>query len=63
MHIPPGSSNGWMKIETLEAVSVVVAEVSGSPTILCGDFNTPHMEMPDGSILSPTIRGHSEGKT
>ena len=51
-HIPPGASNGWMKIEMLEAVSAVVAETTGSPTILCGDFNVPQMEMPDGRIVT-----------
>jgi exonuclease III len=51
-HIPPGASNGWMKIEVLESVSAVVAETTGSPTILCGDFNVPQMETPDGRIIT-----------
>lgn len=51
-HIPPGSTNGWMKIEMLEAVSRVVAETSRSPTILCGDFNIPKLETPDGRIIT-----------
>lgn len=51
-HIPPGSSNGWMKIEMLESVSAVVAETTGSPTILCGDFNVPQLETQDGRIIT-----------
>jgi exonuclease III len=50
-HIPPGSSNGWMKVKMLEAVAQVVAE-SPPPLILCGDFNTPQAETLDGKIVT-----------
>ena len=51
-HIPPGSSNGWLKIEMLEAVAAVTAEKSQSPSILCGDFNIPQIELSDGCIVT-----------
>jgi exonuclease III len=51
-HIPPGSSNGWMKVEMLEAVAAVVAEPGVTPQILCGDFNVPQAELPDGRIVT-----------
>jgi exonuclease III len=50
-HIPPGSSNGWMKVEMLEAVAQVVA-ASPAPLILCGDFNIPQRETTDGRIVT-----------
>ena len=40
-HIPPGSSNGWIKVAMLEAVSTVVGEPAPTPRVLCGDFNVP----------------------
>jgi endonuclease/exonuclease/phosphatase family metal-dependent hydrolase len=50
-HIPPGSSNGWIKIEMLERVLEVVA-ASPSPCILCGDFNAPQIERAEGRIVT-----------
>lgn len=69
-HIPPGSTNGWMKIEMLEAVSAVVSEHSNTPSILCGDFNVPQAETPEGRIVTwgedmvdgePRLRGRWRG--
>ena len=51
-HIPPGSSNGWKKVEMLEAVLAVTSEVDGLPCILCGDFNVPQAETPEGRIVT-----------
>jgi exonuclease III len=51
-HIPPGCTNGWKKVEMLEAVSAVVSEHSNAPSILCGDFNVPQAETPDGRIVT-----------
>src|SRR5581483_7681957 len=51
-HIPPGSSNGWMKIEMLEGIFTRLACDSKHPRILCGDFNTPQKELPDGYIVT-----------
>lgn len=51
-YIPPGSSNGWVKIETIEAVVKRVLEHSENPKILCGDFNCPQKELDDGTIIT-----------
>lgn len=51
-HIPPGSSNGWIKIETLEGIYNRLARPSTTRRILCGDFNTPKEEKSDGRILT-----------
>ena len=51
-HIPPGSSNGWLKVEMLEAVSALVADPPRLPNILCGDFNAPQFETDDGRIVT-----------
>jgi endonuclease/exonuclease/phosphatase family metal-dependent hydrolase len=51
-HIPPGASNGWVKIETLEGIFNRLACQGDHPRILCGDFNTPQAEKPDGRTLT-----------
>lgn len=51
-HIPPGSSNGWIKIETLEGIYRRLACASKIPRILCGDFNTPQAEFSDGTVVT-----------
>ena len=51
-HIPPGSSNGWKKVEMLEAVSAVVSARDDVPCILCGDFNMPQAETLEGRIVT-----------
>jgi exonuclease III len=52
VHVPPGSSNGWVKIETLKAICAGLACPSSKPRILCGDFNTPQEEHPDGRVVT-----------
>jgi exonuclease III len=51
-HIPPGSSNGCMKVQMLEAIAAVVAAPGATPQILCGDFNVPQAELSDGRIAT-----------
>jgi endonuclease/exonuclease/phosphatase family metal-dependent hydrolase len=50
-HIPPGASNGWIKFRTIEGIVRSVVE-SPAPRILCGDFNAPQAELPDGRIIT-----------
>jgi exonuclease III len=50
-HIPPGSSNKGRKVEMLEGVLAEVAD-SPAPCILCGDFNLPQAETPEGRIVT-----------
>jgi endonuclease/exonuclease/phosphatase family metal-dependent hydrolase len=51
-HVPPGVSTGWEKIEHLRAIYRRLAENSEIPRILCGDFNTPRAECPDGRVIT-----------
>ncbi len=58
-HIPPGSTNGWAKIETFEAIYAHIQQrPSAIPKIICGDWNSPQAEYPDGRVVSwgETIR-------
>ena len=51
-HVPPGSSNGWIKIEILEKIYQLLATHSRQPRILCGDFNTPQAETTTGEVIT-----------
>ena len=51
-HIPPGSSNGWIKIDTFEGIYNRLACSSDIHRILCGDFNSPQLEKPDGTVVT-----------
>lgn len=57
-YIPPGSTNGWAKIENIEAL---VAGLPLKRTILCGDFNCPQSELPDGTIVTWAQKIDSDG--
>jgi exonuclease III len=50
--IPPGSTNGWIKVETLEGIYARLARPAEVPRILCGDLNTPREEREDGEIVT-----------
>lgn len=62
VHIPPGSSNGWMKVEMLEAVFAGLSGASQKPRVLCGDFNTPQLELPSGEIVTWAQRIRKSGE-
>ncbi|BAI62286.1 conserved hypothetical protein [Methanocella paludicola SANAE] len=51
-HVPNGSTNDWIKIRTLEGIYKGLACQSHNHRILCGDFNTPQKELPDGKIIT-----------
>lgn len=51
-HIPPGASNGWIKIEMLEGIFKKFSKAINFPQILCGDFNAPQLETSDGRIIT-----------
>jgi exodeoxyribonuclease III len=51
-HIPPGSTNYWIKVEMLEGLYAALASTPRGPRILCGDFNTPQLERPNGEIVT-----------
>ena len=50
VHVP-NAANGWVKIETLEALRSGLATGRG-PRVLCGDLNTPRRESPEGAVMS-----------
>jgi exonuclease III len=52
VHIPPGTSNGWTKIEMFEGIYQQLACASERSRILCGDFNSPQSELSDGEIVT-----------
>ena len=51
-HVPPGVSHDWLKIEHFEGLFARLACDSERPRILCGDFNSPKAELPDGTTLT-----------
>jgi endonuclease/exonuclease/phosphatase family metal-dependent hydrolase len=51
-HIPPGITNDWTKIETLEGIFKRLALKTSKKRILCGDFNTPQTESEDGQSFT-----------
>jgi len=52
VHIPPGSTNGWTKVEVLEGVAEGMSQPSSRNRIVCGDFNTPQHETLSGEIVT-----------
>jgi exodeoxyribonuclease III len=51
-HIPPGSSNFWIKIEMLEGLYAQLAHETTVLRVLCGDFNTPQEERASGELVT-----------
>ena len=51
VHIPNGSSHGWEKIDSFEAIYSTLARVPTTPRIMCGDFNSPKEELDSGDII------------
>lgn len=50
VHVPPGSSYQWQKIEVFEAVYDRLATDCEHPRFLAGDFNSPRRETPEGQV-------------
>lgn len=50
VHVPPGSSCGWQKIEVFEALYEGLTTDCEPPRFLTGDFNSPRREHPDGRV-------------
>lgn len=52
-HIPPGSSNGWVKIQMINGiVEHLIKQQNEHEQILCGDFNTPKFESPENGLVT-----------
>jgi hypothetical protein len=60
-HIPPGVTNGWIKIEMLDGFYAGLARPSTIPRLLCGDFNTPQLERSTGEVVTWGQRINSKG--
>jgi exonuclease III len=61
-HIPPGSSNGWIKIEMLEGIYQTLVAEDYPFRILTGDFNMPQEEMPTGEVITWAYKRNSQGE-
>jgi exonuclease III len=61
-HIPPVSQHGQRKVETFKGIYNALAQFSSRPRIICGDFNTPKEEMPNGSIVTWAQRKGKNGE-
>lgn len=48
----PNANNGWIKVHTLQAIRESCATGPDEPRIVCGDFNVPRREHPDGTVVS-----------
>ena len=51
-HVVPGSSCGWKKIDMFERIYRRLARKSATARILCGDFNSPQLETPNGRLVT-----------
>ena len=51
VHVP-NAANGWVKVETLQALRRGLEPPTRTPRVLCGDLNTPRRELPDGTTIS-----------
>jgi len=51
-HIPPGSTNGWTKVDMLQGIYDALAKHTNIPRVLCGDFNTPQRELISGDVVT-----------
>lgn len=50
-HLPAGVSHGMIKVETFEGIYRKLSQNGEHPRILCGDFNSPQTELPDGITI------------
>jgi exonuclease III len=50
-YIPCGASHDLIKIETFEGIADRLRQPSERLRILCGDFNSPHYEYSDGTVV------------
>jgi exodeoxyribonuclease III len=51
VHVP-NAANGWLKVETLQALRRGLETPGALPRVLCGDLNIPRRELPDGTTIS-----------
>jgi len=59
VHVP-NAANGWVKVRTLQALREGVGGGPPGPRIVCGDFNVPRREHPDGTVISFASDSHEK---
>lgn len=62
VHIPNGSANGWLKIETFEALAAGLSGLE-CPFVVGGDFNEPRTVLDDGTTIPFTMKQRADGTT
>ncbi|MCC5822343.1 MAG: endonuclease/exonuclease/phosphatase family protein [Phycisphaerales bacterium] len=66
VHLPAGSRDNqqgtFTKIETFEGIANGLGRPSGHARVLCGDFNSPQDERPDGSVMGWGGRRTKDGE-
>jgi exonuclease III len=64
VHVPPGSSNHWIKVEVLEGIWHGLRERCSLRAILCGDINAPQAEFPTGEVVTwaQTVSGNGKAR-
>jgi endonuclease/exonuclease/phosphatase family metal-dependent hydrolase len=60
-HIPNGSGNGWLKIDTFRGLADALQVPTTAPRVLVGDFNEPRRIDGDGRIVTFGQRKRSDG--
>ncbi len=61
-YVPPGVTNGWVKIGTLTGLYRRLAGGIDGHRLLCGDLNAPQAELPDGTVVTWAQRIGVEGR-
>lgn len=51
VHVP-NAANGWVKVETLQALRHGLGRPATAPRVLCGDLNIPRRELASGETIS-----------
>lgn len=62
VHVPPGRSHGWFKIDVFEAIYNALAKPSTGHRVLTGDFNAPQAELENGDVICSARRLSKDGQ-
>lgn len=59
LHVP-NAANGWVKVQTLQAIRAGLDDAPPAARVVCGDLNSPRRELADGEVRSfaRDSRGH-----
>jgi len=61
-HVPPGSSNGVIKVEHFEGLFSYLSKRKDKNMILTGDFNSPKLELDSGEVITWGQKINASGK-